>query len=1044
MKRINNISSRILLPVALGATVMATTPAASAAGNDSIAVPVAADATTGTAVVFQVNNGATGEPLPGARVTVNGDKATAMTDDNGVARLRVPAGFVELTVEAPGFAPASLGLRSRDRITLSLNPVYEDALPIGQTVADQNVSDLNGQLYAVSRSGVPGAGYAVLVDGIHSINTSSQPLFVVDGQVWQPYENSVNIIEGYQNSPLAMIDPKDIESVKVMRDGSAIYGAKGGNGVVLINTRRARNEATVIEAFANVGIRQKVKSIPMMEAGEYRLYATDVLAGKYPNSSMLDKFNFLNDDPSASSYLNSHADTDWTDAVSRSALLMNYGINVRGGDDRALYAFSFGYTKNDAPIKETSFDRINIRFNSDINLWAGLKLRFDVAFAQATTHMFNDGLDEVSSPYYMSLVKSPLYPTNIYSSTGVLTSKYTDVDELGVGNPLSIIDLAQGESRDYRFNLIASPSYEFNNQWAIRGTVGYIFDKDKENTFLPDYGVADVKLVNNTGETYGTVKQVVRNLMNRRTTFNADLHLEYTPFSDYVNYLSFTGGWRFQNDTWVMSYGQGYNTGSDYVNDLNAADRNLYESEGSNVAWRNIAWYLTGDYSWRNRYSLSVSAVMESSSRFGKDAPGAAHIGGVSWGLFPAVSAAWTVSNEDFLADASWLDLLKLRLSYAVTGNDNLPISATSTYFTSVGFIGNTFGYTLANIGNEKLKWETTGTARLAVDAALFNNRLALTLEGYLSTTDNLLMAKQLKDVAGIESYWTNGGSLRNRGVNFSATVRAVNDRDWKLDIGASIGAYRNKVTKLDDGAFITGVAGGQVLTAEGNPVGVFYGYRTDGVYATADEAAASGLAIRNADGTSTPFHAGDMRFVDNVSDGYINDADRVVIGDPNPDFFGNVNFRLNWRNFTLSTMFTYSVGNDVYNALRANLESGSDIFNQTTALNNRWRANGQVTDIPRATYGDPMGNSRFSDRWIEDGSYLKWKSLSLSYNLPIHSNVVNGLTFTVSMSNLLTWTKYLGGDPEFYTGATPLSMGVDTGLLPASREFNFGVKINL
>ena len=177
---------------------------------------------------------------------------------------------------------------------------------------------------------------------------------------------------------------------------------------------------------------------------------------------------------------------------------------------------------------------------------------------------------------------------------------------------------------------------------------------------------------------------------------------------------------------------------------------------------------------------------------------------------------------------------------------------------------------------------------------------------------------------------------------------------------------------------------------------------------------------------------------------GIINDRDRAIIGDPNPDIFGNFNFQLQWKGFTLSSMFTYVVGNDVYNALRASLESGSNAYNQTVAMANRWVANGQLTSIPRATYGDPMGNARFSDRWIEDGSYLKWKSLQLSYNIPIRSTFIHGVTVSASMHNILTWTKYLGPDPEFSFGTTPLYMGVDAGLTAPGREYCFGVKINL
>lgn len=1004
------------------------------------ATPVAASAVT---VDFEVFDGGTGNPLPGARVSVIGDKATVLTGDDGKARLAVPNSTVTVAVSAPGFQTVELGVRSRYGMSVTLNPTYNDALAIGETVADQSVADLNGDLYAISRSGMPGAGYAVFVDGIHSVNTSSQPIYVVDGQVWQPDENKFSIIEGFSTNPLALIDPKDIESVKVMRDGSAIYGAKGANGVVVIETRRAHNEATVIEAFANFGSRQKIKSIPVMGASDYRLYATDVLAG-YDKQSLVEKFSFLNDDPTSTSYLGSHANTDWLDGISRNAILMNYGINVRGGDDRALYGFSLGYTKNEAPIKDTSFDRLNIRFNSDINLWTGFKLRFDVAFAQATTHMFDDGLNEISAPYYMSLVKSPLYSSHIYSTSGLLTNKLSDVDELGVGNPLSIFDLGEGESRNYRFNLIASPSYKFNDSWTVRATVGYIFDKDKENTFLPDYGVYDRRLVNNTGESYFTIKQEIKNLMNRRTTFSADAHVEFTPLRDYRHNLKVFAGYRYQNDTWNMSYGHGYNSGSDHVNDLHATNSNYYESDGFDLRWQNMAWYANVDYALLSRYIFSASAVMESSSRFGYNAARAMHIGNNSWGLFPSVSAAWVISNEDFMANATWLDLLKLRLSYAVTGNDNLPLNATSTFFASTAFLGNYYGYTLNSIGNERLKWESTSTARAAIEAAFLNNRLAFTLEGYISNTKDLLMQKQLRDVAGIDTYWTNGGRMRNRGVNFSVNGRVVNTRDWHLDLGAMIGMYRNKVTSLADGDFDTTIAGATVRTAVGHPVGVFYGFKTDGVLINQEEADAASLYIINKDGSRTYYAAGDMKFVENKVDGRIDDNDRFIIGDPTPDFYGNFNFRLNWKRLTLSSIFTYSVGNDVYNALRANLESGSDIHNQSTAMNARWRANNQQTDMPRATYGDPMGNARFSDRWIEDGSYLKWKSLALTYELPIRSTVIQGLSFTFSMSNIMTWTKYLGPDPEFYSGSSPLYMGIDSGLIPSSREFNFGVKINL
>lgn len=1026
----------------------------------AVALGMAPSAWAESDIEGEVIDAGTGQPLAGARVTVVDGQAAAMTGDEGLFRITVPDGRVTLRVEAPGFNPVLVPVRGASSFGVKLSATTGEAFydndllkartlegisdfPIGETVGDQSVEDLQGHLLSIARSGMPGSGHAVFVEGLHSVNTSSQPLYVVDGVEWSVTESEFTLLSGHSNNPLALIDPKDIARIEVMRNGTALYGTKGANGVVMIKTKRAQTEATEIEAWAMLGFRSKPKSIPVMNASQYRLYASDVMGGMFENSSMANRFNFLNDDPSAVGYKANHNDTDWLDLSTRTGLMMNYGVSVRGGDDRALYGFSLGYTKNDGNINETSFDRLNVRFNSDINLWKGFKLRFDVAFAQATWHLFNDGIDDVASPYYLSMIKSPLYHPNVISNKGEVTVKFSDVDELGVGNPLSIIDLGKGDSRNYRFNLNAAPTYRFNDKWAVKGLIGYTFDKVKDNSFLPDYGVEDIPLLNPNGEIYATMKNRVENLMNRHTTFIANIYGEFTPFKNHVHNLSTRLGWRFRNDSYSLSYGEGLNTSSDYMNSMGNTTVSLRNSYGVDSKCRNMAWFFSGEYSYLNRYILGVEAAMETSNRFGKEASGALHMAGLSWGVFPSVNAAWVLSSEQFMRRLAFVNFVKLRLGWEMAGNDNLPDYATRTYFTSVGLLGQAYGLVLANIGNDRLKWETTSTFRIGLDASLFDNRWSFNFDFYKSKTKDLLIRKPLDEVAGLEYFWSNGGDLENTGVNFSTTVRVLDLRDWKLDLGASIGHYRNKVTKLADGAFITDVGGAQVLTQPGNPIGMFYGYRAEGVFATSSEAAGANLSIRNSNGTLTRFEAGDMRFSDN-GDGVIDENDRMIIGDPNPDVFGNFNFRLGWKGFTLSSLFTYSVGNDVYNALRANLESGSDIYNQSVALTNRWVANGQHTSIPRATYGDPMGNSRFSDRWIEDGSYLKWKSLQLTYDIPVRTVFLQGVSVWVAVNNLCTWTRYLGPDPEFFSGTSPLGLGIDNGLMPASREFNFGVKIHL
>lgn len=1016
-------------------------------------------------VTGHVTDAGTGALLPGARITVVNGTATAMTNGQGEYRIDAPDGNVTFRVEAPGFNTIIVPLRGLSNLDIKLraatgsDPMGTDAsktfattgdatlseFSADEAAADNSVSDLQGDLFAISRSGMPGAGHAVFVDGLHSISSSSQPLYVVDGVVWATDDGlNQSIIDGHFSNPLALIDPNDIESISVLRNGTAIYGAKGGNGVVYITTKRAHDEATKIEAWASVGFRDKIGAIPVMDASQYRLYVSDVISGMSDKQGFIDRFNFLNDDPTSIYYKANHNNTDWLGLSTRGGMLMNYGVNVRGGDDRALYAFSLGYTKNDGSLKETSFDRLNIRFNSDINLWKGFKLRFDIAFAQATWHLFDDGINTISSPTYLSMVKSPLYHPNVISNTGDITLKLSDVDELNIGNPLSILDLGKADNRNYRFNLAASPEYRFNDTWKLGATLGYTFDKSKENNFTPDYGVEDRQLFNSNGEVYATSLNEVRTLMGRHTVFNLDVHGDFNPLRGYVNNLAFRLGYRFQNDTYNRSYGEGHNTPSDHVNALGKTSSELRFSEGLDTKWRNIGWYLTGDYSLCNRYFLNVAAAMEASSLFGKNAPDALKLGGVSWGMFPSVNASWLISSEEWMRNISAIDMMKLRVGYETAGNDRIPALANVTYLASEKTAGHAFGLVLASIGNDKLKWETTKTFRVGLDMNWFANRWMWQFDFYKSTTTDLLMLKELKEVAGIKSFWTNGGSLGNTGVNFSTTVRVVDSREFKFDLGAAIGHYRNKVKTLADGAFITDLAGAQVLTTTGEPLGVFYGYNTQGVFSTAEEASAANLSIRNNDGSLKAFEAGDIHFADLNGDHIIDAADRCIIGDPNPDFFGNFNLRMSWKGFTLSSLFTFSSGNDVYNALRANLESGSDIYNQSTAMMNRWVASGQQTDIPRATYGDPMGNARFSDRWIEDGSYLKWKSLKLSYDIPLKSQYIQGVEVWFAMNNIKTWTKYLGPDPENYAGYTPLYMGIDTGLVPAVREYTFGVKINL
>jgi hypothetical protein len=322
----------------------------------------------------------------------------------------------------------------------------------------------------------------------------------------------------------------------------------------------------------------------------------------------------------------------------------------------------------------------------------------------------------------------------------------------------------------------------------------------------------------------------------------------------------------------------------------------------------------------------------------------------------------------------------------------------------------------------------------------------------FIPDTDTLLTLKTFSSpIGGINRYWSNGGKLRNSGFEATFAVKPVVAKDWSVELGASVGHYKNKVKALPDDDYTTSIYGdNNILTSVGNPVALYYGYKTAGVLADDAAALAAGggkyLYMEDNAGIRHDFRAGDMRFIDQNGDGKISEADKVIIGDPNPDIYGNIFAMVNYKNLTLNVGFNYSLGNDVYNYQRSILNAGSNFYNQQVAEVGRWRYEGQHAELPRATFGDPMGNNRFSDRWIEDGSYLRLKTLNLSYRVPIPGSWtwLQGLTVWAEAQNLFTITKYLGSDPEFSAGTSVLCQGIDAGNLAHSRSFFGGLKINL
>ena len=457
-----------------------------------------------------------------------------------------------------------------------------------------------------------------------------------------------------------------------------------------------------------------------------------------------------------------------------------------------------------------------------------------------------------------------------------------------------------------------------------------------------------------------------------------------------------------------------------------------------------MALYAQGKYTFQERYTLWAAVSLDASSRFGKDAPGSFRMCGGTWGTFPSVGGAWLVTGERFMRRLTFLDRLNLRASFGVTGNDNIDGMYGYSYLSGVNYLGSAVGLKLANLANSSLKWETTRKWNAGIDLAFLNDRIGVSFDYFRHKTKDLLTWKQADTETGLDTYLYNGGELTNRGIEIALSAKVLDTKPFKWNAELGVARYKNEISALPDGDYTTEILGGEVLTAVGHPAGVFYGYEAHGVYATEAEAQAARLKVQHEDASYTYFHAGDVRFADLHVDGVLDERDKTIIGDPNPDFTGSFANRFTMGRFALDVLCTFKCGGDVYNYQRQTLESMTDTYNQTGAVMNRWRHEGQVTDMPKAVYGDPMGNSRFSSRWIEDGSFFKLKNVRLSYVWPINNVFIQGVTFWAGASNLLTLTKYLGPDPDVSMQTGVLYQGIDNGLLSHGRSYQIGVKLNL
>ena len=1036
-----------------------------------------------------VTDQATSKPLAGIQLQALGNiRYTAMTDEDGTFTIKVPTFATALYVYAPEYMSQQVAITAGDSTQFisvrmlrdKFQPMYgtgtqytaksEAAISrFGVTVENEVAGKLGADMHTIMHSAAVDGGAAMFIRGLNSITTDAQPLVVVDGIELDMQRDRYSLHDGQFNNILSNIAPDDVEKVTILKNATALYGARGANGVVLIETKRGHSMATRIDANVSAGVTLTPQLPTLMNAAQYRNYATEMLGTIDKISEKNINFRFLNDDPNGYYYQTYHNDTDWNDYVYHTAVTQNYSINVQGGDDIGMYNLSVGYIDAQYAAKKNGFNRMNVRFNTDISILYNLKTKFDISISRTNNNVFDTAMPAdftqgtVVSPTALALIKSPLvapYQYNQLLNDGQggftsLLSNYDDIySQLGnayaLANPLSILNNGNGDNKNRAentfFNVRVEPVYTISNDLSLTAMFSYTLDRNAQRYFRPYTGVPSFNIPG-----LGRVYSKTQSMFAKENNVVAKLQADWKHQWGAHTVAAFVGG-RYNsftydnNDVLVQAKGETSDKNPSVGSD---GFRNI---TGVNDEWRQIQWFGNADYNYMNRYFATLSLLGEANSRFGENADGL-KLFGVKWALFPSVQLGWLLTNESWFPKNIGINYLRLNAGFDISGNDGISNYAARTSYTTVRYNNSVVGTQLTNVGNDKIQWENTKKMNVGLQSYLLNNRLGVKFDYYIHKTDNLLTQKAFTNpIGGINLYWSNGGSLKNEGFEATVTMKPVVTKDWNVELGASVGHYVNKVTKLPEGftPYRSIYGDNNIKTVVGSPVAMFWGYRTDGVFASDAEAKAAGngtyLYMEDSAGNPSNFVAGDVHFVDLDGDGKITEADKTFIGDPNPDIYGNIFATVAWKNLTLSIGFNYSLGNDVYNYQRSVLNAGSNFYNQQVAEVGRWRYEGQQTTLPRAYYGDPMGNNRFSDRWIEDGSYLRLKTLNLTYRVPVPGSWtwLQGLTIWAEAQNLLTFTKYTGSDPEFSAGSSVFYQGIDTGNLAQSRSFTAGLKINL
>lgn len=1003
----------------------------------------------------------TGLPLKQVSISVASTGTSSDTDESGAFTITVPDKNAELLINLPGYNKRNIYLNGRDNVTISLvaeefssfdnsynNPLGTNLLKNStfsvttlsaeklkygkETTFDQALQGKVSGLSVIEQSGMPGHKTYMNIRGINSLYGNNEPLLFIDGMIHDYTSATNSLMEGFTINPLEVVDMEDISDITVIKDGTGYLGAAGSNGVININTEQKSETSTVIKMSAYGGMSMTPQSLDVMNASQFRNYFSDMLASQ-GITDVDTRYPWLNGGEGSNEYYRYNQNTDWQNESYKPATLQKYHFFLKGGDDIATYNISTGYTKQQGLFEDSYYSRFNLRINGKINISNKLSIAPNAKLSLGDTKLPNLGYSTWKNPLTSTLMMAPV--TGAYArdnASGIQLPYLDDVTAFNVSNPASIIKSAMGSDRNYHFLSSVLAQYKLNNHFTISDLMGLNFNNARESIFLPDGGLVKVDSAANSP---GDFVNEFRSSQNHAT-------LAFNTKSASGHTLVLQGGMRYMKNTYKYNKAIDLNTPSDDFKNLGQGSKYTFLRSTTGVD-RGLVWvsyFGTVNYNFRDKYLIDANVSYDGNSAVNKNN---------RYNLYPSIAGAWRLSSEEFLSAAKWLDEFKVRGSWSQTGNmfssvyDFSKLYYTSQRLNSMGVI------TRDVIPNNDLELEMKQTVNAGVDLSLFRQTFNFHVDYYKSNVDNLIIQQVLPSTFGYTNYFDNGGKLQSSGVELSADLRLqAGSFIWTL--GGSVTqqvtevkglkfldpATKSVLTPMDGMDPIMG--GGNYITSVGNGVNAFWGYKTEGIYN--DNATAS----QTIGPKRIPMAAGDIQYADLNDDHIINEADKMIIGDPTPDFFGGFNTALKYKNFELGAYFSYSIGNEIFNYVRYKTESMDSYANQMVSVLDRWTPEHQSSTMPRASFGDPTGNAVFSDRWIEDGSYVRLKQLTLNYTLPQATGLYKGLTIYVTGTNLLTFTDYSGYDPDFQYSNNPFTMGIDYGKMPQPKSFIVGLKLNL